>query len=348
MLYDIYMNIINNEAVDFIFALRRFGIRNKQVDLDYPSMIEIEKWCKEYETKLSPFLLNDIALLADKTIFISLYLLTKVHENPNIQSAEDLLKFVKEINANTFKKDIIKKFIHSETSDLSVDKIYDIIFNDGLHPGYDLREEAELIYGFLIEPESFLSRLEITYSQFYKLVYSPSKKAFEKIENEKYNWHEKRFSENPISYLKDIGLNSILKKYPNIENMTFYFSLFADNDLFALWDSKTVVIGSATDIRIIQQSAKSKSDLFFSCLGDSKRLEIMRLTAQRPWYSTELANYFNLKPATLSYHLNKLVEADLLNMTNGEAKRFYYTLNRDAISSYLNFVSQDLLGLNIE
>jgi len=348
MLYYIVMNIINNEAVDFIFALRRFGIRNKQINVDYPSMIEIENWCKEYETKLSPFLLNDISLLVDKTILITLYLMNKIHETPNIQSAEDLLNFLKKITATTFKEEVISKFIHYETSDLSVDKIYDIIFNDGLHPGYDLREEAEIIYGVLLEPEGFLNRLEVTYSQFYKLVYAPSKKTFEKIENEKFLWHEKRFFDNPKSYLKNLGLNSFLKKYPNTESCTFYFSLFADNDLFSLWDSKTIVIGGATDSRIIQQSAKTKSDLFFSCLGDAKRLEIMRLTAQRPWYSTELATYFNLKPATLSYHLNKLVEADLLNMTNGEAKRFYYTLNRDAISSYLNFVSQDLLGLNKE
>ncbi|MDC7227402.1 MAG: hypothetical protein PQJ61_11625 [Spirochaetales bacterium] len=34
------------------------------------------------------------------------------------------------------------------------------------------------------------------------------------------------------------------------------------------------------------------ADEFFTCLGDPKRIEVMRLTVIRPWYSSELATHF--------------------------------------------------------
>ncbi|MGD1822195.1 MAG: ArsR/SmtB family transcription factor [Pleomorphochaeta sp.] len=339
------MKLINNEAVDFIFAMNRFGIRNKEIHLEYPSMEEIKEWCIESEKKLSPFLLNDITLIFEKTIIISLYFFIKVHENNNIKTAQDFLSFLDSFEANQFKSDIINRFLDKSINELTVDNIYNQIINDGLHPGYDEREEAELLFGFLNESDNFLNRLKSTYDQFYNFVYKESKDKFKKIETEKYNWHLKRMNDNAINYLKDLGLNSIINEIENVENLHYYFSFFADNDVSALWDSKNIIIGASTDNRIIQKSAKKKTELLFNCLGDPKRLEILRLTSKRPWYSSELASHFNLKPATLSYHISKLVDADLLTIQKGKSKRFYYTLNKETYKSYLEFASQDLLGV---
>jgi DNA-binding transcriptional ArsR family regulator len=343
------MNIIKNEAVDFIFAFRRFGIRNNNNTNEYPGLEELENWCSTYQKKLSPFLINDISILSEKTIIVSLFLFDTIAKNPSILTATDFINTIKEIPANSFKENIIKNFLNKDFDEITVENIYNAIVNDGLHPGYEIREEAELLFGFLNEPEDFLFRLYSTLSQFYKQVYTPSKESFDKLYNEKYTWHNKLFLADKKSYLTSLGLNSLINEYPNLDELKFYFSLFLDDDVFALWNNKSVIIGAATDTRIIQQSAKTKSDLFFNCLGDPKRLEIIRLTSQKPWYSTELANHFNLKPATLSYHINILVQADLLRITKGDGKRLYYTLNKEALKTYLEFVSQDLLGLiNLE
>ncbi len=338
------MKIINNEAVDFIFALRRFGIRNMDKDLDYPGIIEIDNWCREYEKKLSPFLLNDISLLSEKSVLVTLYLFIKVHENSKVTTSEQFLSLINSISAENFKNDIINQLFQEEVDEINIETIYNAVLNDGLHPNHDVKEESELLFGVLNDPEYFLTRLKTTFTQFYNLVYLPNKDKFKKLHNEKYDWHVKKFNENPQEYLKALGLYSIVEECSSLEEISYYFSLFSDNEVSVLWDSKTIIIGGGTDVRVIQQSAKTKTDLFFSCLGDPKRLEILRLTSQRPWYSTELANHFNLKPATLSYHINKLVEADLLSIRKGEIKRFYYTLNKDSLETYLNFVSQDLLN----
>lgn len=220
----------------------------------------------------------------------------------------------------------------------------EILFNDGTHPGYDPEEEAGLLYSFLQEPDLFFNRLLTTYSDFYEQAYKPGKGKLKKVEVEKLLWHQNKLNEGVESYLELLGLSSFLKSLSENEEPILYYSLFSDRETSSFWNKQIVVIGAGTDQKILNQSAKDKTDIFFSSFGDPKRLEILRLTAKRPWYSTELANHFKLKPATLSYHVNILLEAELLNIENGESRRFYYTLNRKRMKEYLSYVSLDLLG----
>lgn len=340
------MNIIKNEAIDLIFAFNRFGLRNKNINPDFPRLEILDEWCVKYEKELSPFLLNDISLLSEKTYIITLYLFEKVHYSENVNSVEDFLSMLNNLSVESLKKDIVFFALHNMKLKLTVENIYKQLANDGLHPGYDLGEEALLIYGLLNEPENFIYRLKTTYYEFNKQVFSKSKNELDKIIQEKYLWHFNQLKNNKNKYIKALGLSSIVQQSSNYAKIQLYFSLFADNDVSTIWDSQVIIIGGATDKRLILQSRKKQSDLFFSCLGDPKRLEILRLTSKRAWYSSELARYFNLKAATLSYHINKLVEADLLKIKKGGSKRFYYTLNRKSFSDFLSCVSQDMLGNN--
>lgn len=337
------MNIIINEAVDFIFAFNRFGLRNKNINPDYPRLEMLNQWCLEYEKKLSPFLLNDISLLSEKTIFITLYLFEKIHKN-KINTVDDFFKLLDQLSSSQLKDEVLSSSLKNPSIELTVENIYNEIVNNRIYLGYDIKDEAFLIYGILKEPDTFLARLKTTYHQFYDLVFSESKNNFEQSSKEKYLWHRNRLKKDPLNYLKALGLNNLLKQSSTLNSLTLYYSFFADNDISTRWESKIVIIGAAIDKKVIQQSAKSQTDLFFSCLGDLKRLEILRLTSKRRWYSSELANHFNLKPATLSYHINKLVEADLLIIKKGGAKRFYYTLNKETFALFLDYASQDLLG----
>jgi len=51
---------------------------------------------------------------------------------------------------------------------------------------------------------------------------------------------------------------------------------------------------------------------FFKALGDEKRLKIVGLLAQKSLCVEELAAILDLSPATVSHHLRKLVEAELV------------------------------------
>jgi len=61
---------------------------------------------------------------------------------------------------------------------------------------------------------------------------------------------------------------------------------------------------------------------FFKALADSNRLKIVGLLAEKSYSVEELAALLNLKPSTVSHHLSKLAEAELVT-SHGES---YYTV----------------------
>lgn len=340
------MKLINNEIVDFIFAMNHFANRAKRSENNYQGMPELAAWCSEYEKKLSPFLLNDISLIIEKMIFPSIYLFMLYRDTQGLEKVEEFLHRLKKIKPEEFLDYFQTEVLGGKDKELTVDALQEALVDEGLHPGYDPSEEAKLLYGFLQDPVNFLERLHKTYSDFYKLAYKPGRIKLKNLEIEKLQWHQNRLDEGVENYLEQLGLSSFVKILSEKDEPILYFSLFSDKEISSFWNIRTVIIGAGTDQRIIHNTARDKVDIFFSCFGDPKRLEILRLTAQRPWYSTELANYFKVKPATLSYHINILVDAELLHIVKGESRRFYYTLNKKTIEEYLGFVTQDLLGID--
>ena len=51
---------------------------------------------------------------------------------------------------------------------------------------------------------------------------------------------------------------------------------------------------------------------FFKALADANRLKIVGLLAEKPYSVEELAALLNLKPSTVSHHLSRLSEAELV------------------------------------
>ncbi len=82
---------------------------------------------------------------------------------------------------------------------------------------------------------------------------------------------------------------------------------------------------------------------FFKALADSNRLKIVGLLAQKPYSVEELAALLELKPSTVSHHLAKLTEAELVH---ARAESYYsvYQLNQDALEEKARtlFSSDDL------
>jgi hypothetical protein len=69
---------------------------------------------------------------------------------------------------------------------------------------------------------------------------------------------------------------------------------------------------------------------FFKALADSNRLKIVGLLAEKSYSVEELAALLKLKPSTVSHHLSKLAEAELVS---SQAESYYsvYRLDRDAL-----------------
>lgn len=66
---------------------------------------------------------------------------------------------------------------------------------------------------------------------------------------------------------------------------------------------------------------------FFKALADSNRLKIVGLLAEKPYSVEELAALLGLKPQTISHHLARLAEAELVT-SRAESYYSVYQLDR--------------------
>jgi biotin operon repressor len=69
---------------------------------------------------------------------------------------------------------------------------------------------------------------------------------------------------------------------------------------------------------------------FFKALADETRLKMAALLASRPHTGEELAGILGVRPATVSHHLAKLAEAELVIFTSHGHKKLY-TLRLNAV-----------------
>ena len=66
---------------------------------------------------------------------------------------------------------------------------------------------------------------------------------------------------------------------------------------------------------------------FFKALADANRLKIVGLLAEKPYSVEELAALLKLKPSTVSHHLSRLSDAELVT-SHGESYYTIYQLDR--------------------
>lgn len=78
----------------------------------------------------------------------------------------------------------------------------------------------------------------------------------------------------------------------------------------------------------------------FKCLSDSSRLNIINSLMIEPMYVELLAERLNLSTSTVSFHLKKLMEADIVS---SKKEQYYtiYSLNEDILSKTLKDLIKD-------
>lgn len=84
---------------------------------------------------------------------------------------------------------------------------------------------------------------------------------------------------------------------------------------------------------------------FFKALADASRLKIVGLLAQQPYSVEQLAAILHLRPSTVSHHLSRLAE---VNLVSARAEGYYsvYQLEEDALQNIrLLFSEKDLAAV---
>ncbi|MBE5961931.1 MAG: metalloregulator ArsR/SmtB family transcription factor [Lachnospiraceae bacterium] len=69
----------------------------------------------------------------------------------------------------------------------------------------------------------------------------------------------------------------------------------------------------------------------FKCLSDKSRVQILKSLVQEPMYVERLAERLSLTPSTISFHLKKMMDA---NIVNSKKEQYYavYSINEEILS----------------
>lgn len=81
----------------------------------------------------------------------------------------------------------------------------------------------------------------------------------------------------------------------------------------------------------------------FKALGDKSKLEIMLLLTKQPRYSLEISRETGLTAATVSYHMNALLNCGLVSMEKHE-QRIYYSVRSEGVRWMIEETGSLLLG----
>ena len=81
-------------------------------------------------------------------------------------------------------------------------------------------------------------------------------------------------------------------------------------------------------------------DLTLKALGDSTRREILKMLKKGPMTAGQIGKAFDMSPATVSYHLSLLLEAELIFLRKEKNYRIY-SLNlsvfEELMTYFMNF-----------
>ncbi len=342
------MEFIHNQAIDFICAVLHYALRNetaeKKTFLGLKGIEAVQEWIDITEKNISPFLESDIELLVKKIPQTSWLLIETVISNEGCSTAAGFLNILNSLTPEYIQTRIKSILNLPQDKVVSYENILAILPEISSSENSP-EETARLISSFLTTPADFLERLKNLYKIFYSDFYSQTEVNNSEQIKSLFIWHKERFEQDEISYLngatRDL-FNNFFETEQGLNNI--YFSFFLDTSSYLSTDMPMVIIGAGTKDILNNQSDNRKTDILFSVLGDSKRLEILRLVSIRPWFSNELATHFGITPATMSYHLNKMVSSRILSIKPGNSRRYYYIVNKQELATYLQAAGRELLN----
>lgn len=342
-----------NKAVEFITAVLKY--RNNKLQqvhwntpelkrdiakeiMDFSPNEKVKEWLKYVDTNISPFLRNDIIFITDE-IYRLLDICFHVVLMKDIKEPLELIEALTSIDTSTMVKIAYKYY------ELDVPLDNEEKLKLALTENYSDKIASSFLH-FKNHPNEYKNRARKVLLNFYKEFFKPFEETVYSYMEKRWDFHNEVFKKNPIYFINTIGMGDYSKAIELHNKVVIYMSFFIDVGLFYFTYEDTLVMycGQTIEHRFESRKTLDTYKALFKALSDEKRIEILKMTSKRPWYNKELADYFNLTTATLSYHLNLLLDLEILNFEPSIVNnRYYYTTNKENLKKLFEAALKDLL-----
>ncbi len=348
------MNIKYNHALEFICSMIKYCKQknlytNWHKDdlkedpskgiLDFNPSIKNKEWLNYIDNNISPYFRNDFLFVNTEILgFLDVCCLKIVEEQ--LSSPKDIIEYIKDIDENL----LIESLFSYYDVDIPFNSEDDELFEELAKSNNE--NIARNFMHVKQDPLEYKTRVIDSLENFYNLFYAPFEDEVYKSMEEHLLIHNEMFNEDPIKFVNLIGSGDYSSRVKEVEDISLYVSYYIDYGMFYYNVDGKIIMCYGKTIKDRFNSAKEIETYktLFKALSDERRLEILKMTSQRPWYNKELANYFNLTTATLSYHLNLLLNIGVLDFEPSIINnRYYYTTNKQRLKEIFDTALKDLL-----
>lgn len=329
-----------NRAVEFIGAIIKYTTKKtRQVHwntpdlekdaqdiLDFTPNDKVKEWLLHVDTNISHLFRNDFLFVTDEAyriVDICLHLVLM----ENINTPLELIQALKVVDMDVMIA-VVYKFYELDAPLDDEDDLRKAITENFS------RETADSFLQLKKHPQQFRDRAVVVLKEFYHEFYEPFEKTIYDFMDTRLALHNELFDKDPVYFINTIGIGDYSKAIELHRSILIYVSYFLDVGVlyFTYEDTLVMCTGQTVEHKFENGKTQPSYASFFKALSDNKRIEILRLTSKRPWYNKELADHFNLSTATLSYHLNLLLDLRVLNFEPSIVNnRYYYTSNKEQI-----------------
>lgn len=340
---NIHFNL--NPCLEFACALRIVGKRELIYRLAREMNFNIDKEDEQLlnvlDKGMSKYIRNEMEYffsICDLETLAAAY----VADYENVNSVSELLSLMEKEKVEVMFKYLGGIFIALELPKLNL--YWDEVKND-LNKMKTYIESSEIenkaakvkLLDCYENPEETKQRICFLFKQFYEKSYKPMEDAvLDEIRN-KEKEYIRALEANPEEFMTKYFFN-----YFKIEKGSFKYRLNIHLSLFlnmGFWTINLhdyiekeglVILGLRSIDFFNQRAAADRVDKFLKVLSDKRRIDIIKMLSYKPYYGYEIAAKLELTPATVNYHINLLMDADILTFDREENK-IYFTLNKGKI-----------------
>lgn len=335
------MKIKHNIVMDYLMSLSLYFNRSFIDKIVAEYNFDINSWLKEtfglFDNTLSYYQKNDFKMLFSN--FINYLILVNMVNEENISTMTGFEKFLEDFSSDKY-KEMLLKVLNIKEEDYTKEDIINSPFLLKLDTIEDFEVEGELIYEYISNPNHTLKRLKenimVPSKLFMKEIYEPNQEAFDEI----LSMHqqdlvelEDNFFKKKIHYIDDLDPSKIQDVYLNI---------IASTGL--IHDTESGLLIYSHDMTVIDESGMKDVEYlqFIKAISDKKRIKIVKSLNKTSLCNNDLAELLDLTPATISYHISKLVREKIINVKKGEYNKIMYSIDEEELEKRFKKASEYL------
>ncbi len=286
---------------------------------------------QKIENDMSPLLKSDLKYFYNDTtigrIILDQAILDHSTVSKFIKSLDVLIKMSSDELLDLF---LFSTKQYSDYDKNDLDKIFDElqVLHESLGGASHAKKGYIALYTY---PKDTLQRLKVALDRYYKTHYQPTEKKIIKIlKTEKERLLKLYPDSDPL--LKDISRIDIegvdIDTINTTNNITYFpislLTISISNNLDHLTNTfHYTYLDKFDPVKMLEASSE-----FIKIISDDTRMKIIKLLAQKRYFSSEIAKELGLNRGTVSYHMDKLKKEDVIKYTL-DKKRIYYSLHKE-------------------